>query len=214
MIRTVIVATYPVARAGLAALIESDPEIEVVVSTSGIGELISLVESQAPDAIVLDVGDELDHWLDGLAGATHAGAIPPTLVLAGTPEVVSDAMRAGARGMLLRDASAEEMIEAVRAIARGLVVVDTRAAAVLTRPESRPADVPAQSGLPIEPLTSREREVLQLIARGFPNKAIAVDLGISEHTVKFHVGSILDKLGASSRSEAIARAARFGLIVL
>lgn len=210
MIRIFIAAAYPAARAGLITLIRSDPEIEIAGSASDSTELITLVESLAPDIILLDTGDDPEPWLESLSGS---GAFPPVLLLSGSPEFAADALRAGARGLLLHGATMEEMIEAVHAVARGLVVLDPRAASVLTEELFQPARARPEPS-PLEPLTDREREILQLIARGLPNKAIAAELGISEHTVKFHVGSIFDKLAVSSRAEAVAQAGRAGLIVL
>ena len=109
--------------------------------------------------------------------------------------------------------AAEAIVAALYGVFAGLVVLDSRAVGRIL--ERRAA--PSPSGPPTgdyEALTRREHEVLQLIAQGLPNKTIAAELGISEHTVKFHVGSILAKLEASSRAEAVARAARQGLIVL
>lgn len=212
MIRVLIAAAYPVARAGLTTLIHSNPEIEIAGSATDIDELITRVESLAPDVILLDTGDEPDSWLEFLAGPARAGTFPPVLLLAGSPEIVADVLRLGTHGLLLRDATTEEMVEAIHAVARGLVVLDPRAASVLVEEFFHPARAQREPAM-LEPLTDREREILQLIARGLPNKAIAAELHISEHTVKFHVGSIFDKLAVSSRAEAVAQAGRSGLIV-
>lgn len=212
MIRIVIVAAYPVARAGLASLTSPDAEIEISGSANDINELITLVESLAPDVVLLDAGDETDHWLEFLAGLVGAGTFPPVLLVAGSAEAVADALRVGVRGLLPRDVTSEELIDATHAVARGLVVLDPRAASVLAEEIFHPAPLRREPAM-LEPLTGREREILQLIARGLPNKAIATDLHISEHTVKFHVGSIFDKLAVSSRAEAVAQAGRSGLIV-
>ncbi len=212
MIRIVIAAAYPVARAGLTTLINTDSEIEIAGSANDIDELITGVESLAPDVILLDTGDEADSWLESLAGLLGAGTFPPVLVLAGSPEIVAEALRLGVRGLLLRDATTEEMMAAIHAVAQGLAVLDPRAASVLVEEMFHPPPVRREPAV-LEPLTDREREILQLIARGLPNKAIAAELHISEHTVKFHVGSIFDKLAVSSRAEAVARAGRSGLIV-
>ncbi len=212
MIRVLIAAAYPVARAGLTMLITSDPEIEIAGSATDIDELITRVESVAPDVILLDTGDEPDSWLEWLAGLPRAGTFPAVLLLAGSPEIVSEVLRLGMHGLLLRDATTEEMVAAVHAVAQGLVVLDPRAAPVLAEEPVLPAPSPPGPAT-VEPLTDREREILQWIARGLPNKAIAAELHISEHTVKFHVASIFDKLAVSSRAEAVAQAGRAGLIV-
>ena len=117
-----------------------------------------------------------------------------------------EALGAGARGVILRDASGPRLAAAVQAVAEGLIVLDAGAAESVLRP--RPA-FPAA----VETLTPREQEVLQLLAQGLSNKLIAARLGISDHTVKFHVNAILGKLGAQSRTEALAQAARLGLVL-
>ena len=111
--------------------------------------------------------------------------------------------------MLDRDATRDEIVAAVQAAAAGLVALEPRDAAALMGGAAR---APAQS--PVEPLTPREIEVLRMLAEGEGNKAIAFKLGISEHTVKFHVASILAKLHASSRTEAVTIGVRRGLILL
>jgi DNA-binding NarL/FixJ family response regulator len=112
---------------------------------------------------------------------------------------------------LLKDAGADEILAALRAVTQGLVVLDPAIARLTTL--RQPALTPTSAGLD-EALTDRETEVLQLLSLGLPNKTIATRLGISEHTAKFHVGSILAKLGAASRTEAVTLAARRGLLVL
>ena len=113
----------------------------------------------------------------------------------------------GPRAYLTREAGAEELAAAVRAVSQGLAVFSPALLAGRSPSEATQAPSP-------DVLTEREREVLPLLADGLPNKAIALRLGISEHTVKFHVGAILSKLGASSRTEAVVLAARRGLLPL
>lgn len=212
MVRVLVAAPYPMTRAGLAALLQAEPDLEVAGTVGDSAALVDQSEALAPNVILLDAGDEPDRWLDDLSRLLGTAGPPPVLLLAGDLQVAGEALRGGVTGLLLRDATSEEVAQAVRAAALGLVVLDRRATAALTNPPP-PAQPSGESAL-VEPLTHREREILQLIAQGLPNKAIAAELRISEHTVKFHVGSILDKLGASSRSEALARAARAGLIIL
>jgi DNA-binding NarL/FixJ family response regulator len=114
----------------------------------------------------------------------------------------------------LRDATTEEIVAAMRAVGGGLVTLDRRLAhGALTAPErvTVPTELAAGAG---EPLTPRERDVLQLMAEGLPNKLIAARLSISEHTAKFHVSAIMTKLGAASRTEAVTIGARRGLLIL
>jgi two-component system nitrate/nitrite response regulator NarL len=118
------------------------------------------------------------------------------------------AWSAGARGLFLRDANITSLVAGLAAASQGLVVLDPDLAGMVL-PDRGVLLVP-----PMEELTPRELEVLLLLAEGLPNKAIASHLGISEHTVKFHVNAILGKLGAQSRTEAVIRATRMGLISL
>lgn len=214
MTRVLIVAAYPLTRAGLGTLLQAEPDLDVAGDAADPAEVVPAVDELAPDVLLLDPGDDTERWLDDLANMTEFDALPPVLLITGNADLAAEALRAGVAGILLRDATPDEIVDAVRAVEAGLVVLDRRAAREITVP---PSDVtpPSPSEIaPSDPLTPREREILQLIAQGLPNKAIASQLGISEHTVKFHVGSILDKLGASSRAEALARASRAGLIVL
>ncbi|HKZ50710.1 MAG TPA: response regulator transcription factor, partial [Dehalococcoidia bacterium] len=120
----------------------------------------------------------------------------------------AEAWASGAQGLLLRDVDAAILLTALRAVSQGLVVLASELAAAV--PPAR-----ARGAMPLaEELTPRELEVLQLLAEGLPNKSIAQRLGISEHTVKFHVNAILGKLGAQSRTEAVILATRLGLVLL
>ncbi len=132
----------------------------------------------------------------------------PVIALLPEESEAGDAWSAGARALLLREASPESMVAALEAAAAGLAVFDPLLIPPLASPRLEPSDRLT------EQLTPREREVLQLIARGQSNKEIARQLGISEHTVKFHVNSILGKLNAQSRTEAVVRATRLGLVFL
>jgi DNA-binding NarL/FixJ family response regulator len=129
------------------------------------------------------------------------------LALPWTTDQARDALAAGARGVLSRDRLEQELLASLQAVSLGLIVLDEAFAEGLLRPAA-PADAL------VEPLTARESEVLQLLAEGLTNRALGERLGISEHTAKFHVNAILGKLAARSRGEAIAQAARLGLLVL
>ena len=171
-------------------------------------------ETARPDVVVLDLGRQ--PLGPGGAGAAAVRAVvgspgaPAVVVLAehagGTAR--AEARRSGARGVLPRTASAGEIAAAVAAVAAGLVVLHPD---VVASPRPASADTPSASG---EPLSAREREVLALLAEGLGNKAIAARLGISSHTVKFHVAAILDKLGAGTRAEAVTVGVRRGLLLI
>jgi DNA-binding NarL/FixJ family response regulator len=197
-LRLLIVGEDALARAGLRALAEA----------AGLH-----VTADVPPAELEDGGDdEADAaaWDIGVSGVldrlrTLSERIPVVAVLGGE-EQAGEALTAGARGVLLRDRVEDRLLPALAAATAGLVTLDEGLAESLLRPRS--------AFLLAEPLTPREVEVLQLLVEGLTNRRIGERLGISEHTAKFHVNAILGKLGAQSRSEAVAQAARLGLVLL
>ena len=159
-------------------------------------EDILVVESDA-DVALIDVGS--------LTNIAQCGA--PALLLISDASQVNQALAAGARGVISRDSTPRQIHAALRAIAEGLRVIDGDAT---LRPLSeRTADAEL-----VEPLTARELEVLRLLSAGMTNKEIASRLGITEHTIKFHVNAILGKLDAETRTEAVVHAARLGIVTL
>ncbi len=206
MIRVLVTAESAITRAGLEAVLRANPSIEVVGSARALDSAAAEIERLAPDVIVAEVTGELPELT--------AAPVTATVLLSHNPqpEWIREALRAGARAVLPADASGEEVVAAVEAAAAGLVVVDPRDLESLIG-----TALPAPRGMigtEVQPLTSREIEVLRMIAEGHGNKTVAWKLGISEHTVKFHVGSIMSKLGASSRTEAVSIGIRRGLILL
>ncbi|MCC7365508.1 MAG: response regulator transcription factor [Dehalococcoidia bacterium] len=198
-ITVLVLAAYPSARAGLAALLAGEPGIAVVAQGAWPPELDA---AYAPAAVIVaEAGDDA-----ATAAAALDEAFPgvPAVLLGEWTRVQVDG---APRGYLSRDATAEELAAAVRAVHAGLTVLGPgiRAAAPGATEAAFSQDTT---------LTEREREVLVLLAAGLPNKGIALQLGISEHTAKFHVGTILSKLGAASRTEAVMVAARRGLLPL
>jgi DNA-binding NarL/FixJ family response regulator len=193
MTRVLVAARSPVSRAGLQALVKEAGA--VVAGSASAGELVELAPELHPDVILWQMAADED-----------AAAILRTLaghdVVLLTSNAALDLIRAGARGVLPLDASAAQIGIALEAAASGLGVF---------APERLDS-----SGGPrgASPLTAREREVLHLIAEGLANKEIAWRLGISDHTVKFHVSALLGKLGAGSRAEAISAGIRRGVIML
>lgn len=161
-------------------------------------------DSPAPaaDVLLMETGD--GEW-------THVADLPiPVVLLVDSMDLalMGSALRAGIRGVIARDATADELEGAIQAVHAGLVVTP---AGVLA--ELLPAGQSVVEEL-AEPLSDREREVLDLVAEGLSNKLIAFQLSISEHTVKTHVASIFAKLGVSSRTEAVSQAIRRGLVML
>lgn len=193
-----VVADSPVVRRGLAEILGSSADLTVVESAS-LGEAAGLGGGKL-DVIVADVPG--DSPADVALMPVPAGV--PVLALVDRPEQVREVLRLGAHGAVRRDAPSERLAAASRAVAAGLHAFDPESFAPLLAPR------------PVEPdvLTPREREVLELVANGLPNRLIAEALGVSDHTVKFHVRSLLEKLGADTRADAVARAARRGLLTL
>lgn len=215
-LRVLVIAEDPLARAGLAALLSSE-EVLIVVGRAVPGEALAATsEALKPDVIVWDLGWQGEASLGHLSDATLD---VPVLALVSEEEDARAALAAGAMGALRRDAEAPRIALALAAAAQKLVVVDAAfapAIAAARPPRLAPDQSPEVDMEPplLEELTARELEVLRLLAEGLPNKTIAQRLDISEHTVKFHVNSLLGKLGASSRTEAVVRATRLGLILL
>jgi two-component system nitrate/nitrite response regulator NarL len=209
-VRVIVVAGDPLARAGLAAVLNGQPGCTVVGQGSAAADLAGQVAIYRPDAIVWDLGWDPDAILsaddDRPADLAEVGA--PVVALLPDDRFAAGVWSAGARGLVLRDAAANDLVAALRAVVAGLVVLDPALAGAVLPVQAQ------QDGLLVEDLTPRELEVLQLLAEGLSNKAIGVRLAISEHTVKFHVNAILGKLGAQSRTDAVVRATRLGLIIL
>jgi DNA-binding NarL/FixJ family response regulator len=196
VIRIAVAARSSVVRAGLESVVRGSSALELAGSLDW--ALIASAELDA-DVLLLDVGDALPEQLPERA-----------VLLLDTSDsaLVNAALRSGIRGVLSREAAVDEIESAIQAVHAGLVVL-TPASLPDLLPELRTAVEDLK-----EPLSERELEVLNLIAEGHSNKLIAQSLSISEHTVKTHVASIFEKLGVSSRTEAVSQAIRRGLVML
>lgn len=194
MISVLVAAGSFVVRAGLKALVEQAPECRVAGS-AGSGNLVEQAIELHPDVVLWQISPDEDP-----AAALHALPHQPVVLLTSNPP--HELIRAGARGVLPPGVSGIQIGIALQAAAADLVVLS---------PDSTtsPAASQAASGL-----TARETEVLRMIAEGLANKEIAYRLGLSEHTVKFHVSALLGKLGAGSRAEAVGAGIRQGIIML
>ncbi len=214
-LRILVIADDPLARAGLATLLAQQPGCAVVGRVSSGDDLPTLVDIYRPDALVWDMGWHPDAAIERLS--EHVESTPPVAVLLPDESRVVEIWSAGVRAILRRDADPPQIAAALPALMQGLSVVDVAFAAALARPVgmSTPKLWDDRESEPlVEELTPRELAVLRLVAEGLPNKTIALRLGISEHTVKFHINAILGKLGVASRTEAVVRATRLGLILL
>lgn len=207
MIRLLVVDDHPIVRQGLTAVLEDEPEFEVAGTAGSAEEAIELAGRLRPEVILLDLE------LPGMGGIEAIGHLlhqaPETGILVFTAyagdERVIGAVRAGAKGYLLKGAAAGEIARAVRAVRAGETFLEPVAASTLIAHLSAPRRA---SGL----LTEREQMVLRLVAQGLPNKQIARSLQITERTVKFHVTSILRKLDADNRAQAVNNAMQRGLL--
>jgi DNA-binding NarL/FixJ family response regulator len=206
-IRVLLADDHPVVRAGIRQLLESAGDISVIAEAADGLEASRLIEEHKPDVAVLDIrmpemgGIELTRWI-----RTH---VPGTGVLVLTaydddPYVMA-VLQAGANGYVLKTADAADLIHAVRSVHEGKSALDP----VIARKVMALIAGKRDEGI-IEKLTDRELEVLALVAKGYTNKAIGVQLSISDRTVQGHLAKIFNKLQASSRTEAVMRAVSMG----
>jgi two-component system, NarL family, response regulator YdfI len=193
VIRLLIVAPSPVVRAGLEALLAGSSDVLL----AGAQEDFTAVESLRPDVVLAAV--EPEELAPARAIVVLSGAVA---------EWTQEMLRAGVRAVLPANATPAEILAAIHAAAAGLAAIDPEELDGLLAPASRTAFAAPQ------PLTARELDVLRMMAEGAANKTIAWKLTISEHTVKFHVASIMTKLDAGSRTEAVTIGIRHGLILI
>lgn len=206
--RVLIVSPSPLARSGLESLIRPMPET-TVVGSGPLSEAASLAGQLQPDVVVVDagLGDLAD--LEPIRDLALVQPGLPIVVLALDTADQAAALHLGAAALLPSSVDAESLRAAILAAARGLVTIARQDLAALLPPEAEPR---AAAGTMIEAPTRRELEVLQLLAQGLTNREMAERLGVSEHTVKFHVTALLGKFDARTRAEAVARAIRLGLL--
>ncbi len=208
-IRILVADDHPMLREGLVAVLSTQPDFDVVGEAADGEEVVRLAELLEPDVILLDL--EMPN-VDGVAALERlkeSGAEARTVVFTAydTDERILAALRAGAKGYLLKGASRQEIFDAVRTVRSGGSLFGPGVTTRLLRRVER------EEGSP-DALTPRELEVLRLVAEGLSNREIAARLFVTERTVKFHVSSLLHKLGAGNRTEAVRVAVRRGLIQL
>ena len=207
MIRILVVDDHPIVRDGLVAVLQDQPDLQVVGSVGTAEEAVALAARLRPDVVLLDL--ELPD-VDGVAAIPRLGeAAPAARVIVfsayDTDDQVFGAIQAGARGYLLKGADVAEIVRAIRGVHDGGSHLAPRVAARVLGAVGAPRRSPTR-------LSAREREVLQLLAQGLATKQIARSLGVTERTVKFHVASIFAKLGATNRAQAVALAAQHNLL--
>jgi DNA-binding NarL/FixJ family response regulator len=242
MIRILLADDHPIVREGLRAVLETQPDFEVVAEAASGDEAVRQALTLQPDILLLDLEMPV---LDGVEAIRHLRQQRPTsriivFTAFDNDERIIHAVQAGANGYLLKGAPREEIFQAIRITMQGGSLLQPVVASKLLRHVGHQPIPPVSPGLdrggpgrpqesalhphsmpalhshtpPFEMLTERELEVLNLLAQGMPNKEIASTLVISERTAKFHVSSIMGKLGATNRTEAVSLAAQKGLITL
>jgi len=210
VIRVFIVAASPLSRARLQSLVKAR-KVEVVGGAPNLESLWGQPPEVEVDVVLVEAsGDSFDEMIDSLS-QSQLSSEAAIVVLSdhSEPRRFAEAMRAGVRAILPSDLSPDQIVAGLEAAATGLIVLHPAEVGAMF-----PATAPSPLAELIEPLTPRESEVLQMLASGLANKEIASRLSISEHTVKFHVASILGKLGAASRTEAVTLGIRRGLVLL
>lgn len=208
-IRLLIADDHPVVVDGLVAILSTQPDFEVVGTASNGREAVDRTLQLEPDVLLIDL--EMPE-MDGAEVLTHLRDLnqaPRAIVFTAfdTDERILGAVQAGAQGYLLKGAPRDELFNAIRVVHGGGSLLQPLVMNKLLRQISQREAADA-----LDPLSPRELEVLRLMARGLQNKEIAAELVIAERTVKFHVSSILSKLNAGNRTEAVTRALEYGLI--
>jgi NarL family two-component system response regulator LiaR len=212
-IRILVADDHPVVRDGLTAMLATQPDFQVVGEAANGDQVVQMVARLEVDIVLLDLempGMDGVEALQALQGQ-HSEIRAIVFTAFDTDERILGALKAGAQGYLLKGAPREELFRAIRVVSEGGSLLQPVVASKLLQHMSAQADKEQPA---FEALTEREMEVLHLLGQGKPNKEIAEALVITERTVKFHVSSILAKLGAGNRTEAVMIAAQQGLIEL
>jgi DNA-binding NarL/FixJ family response regulator len=207
MIKLLIIDDHPIVHDGVAAILRSEPDIRIVGSASTIAEATARIAASEPDVALLDVRLPDEDGLDGIT--TILAAHPRLRVIMFTAydaeEYVYAAIKAGAKGYVVKGSPGQELVRAIRQVHAG----DSYLSPVIGATLARQVASPRRTGGLLSP---RELAVLRLVAAGQSNQQIAESLGITERTIKFHVTAIFNKLGADNRAQAVALAAKRGLL--
>jgi DNA-binding NarL/FixJ family response regulator len=209
-IRILVADDHPIVREGLVAILSSQPDFQVIGQAGSGAEVVEKVARERPDVLLLDLEMPDMDGVEALRRLRESGIQVRVIVFTAfdSDERILSAVRAGAQGYLLKGVPREEVFTAIRVVHAGNSLLQPIVASRLLRQVSQQS---AGSVTGIHTLTARELEVLRLLMRGLQNKEIASELVVTERTVKFHVSSILMKLGAGNRTEAVAIASKQGL---
>lgn len=208
-IRVILADDHVVVRAGIRHFLEQGADIQVVGEASNGKDACELIEELMPDVAVLDIqmpsmsGIEVTRWIK----ASHLPVGILVLTAYDDEPFVKAVLQAGANGYVLKTSEPQEIVNAVRDVFQGKSVLDPTLAQKLIARLSGKSDP-----VMVEPLSERELQILTLTAKGFTNKAIGVQLSISDRTVQNHLANIFQKMNAESRTEAVMRAVSLGLI--
>lgn len=229
MIRILLADDHPIVREGLRAVLETQDDFEVIAECANGEEVLKQVAQMQPDMLLLDLEMPVMDGVETIR-RLHQDYPPTTTTMLTMPRIIVftafdnderiiHAIQSGADGYLLKGEAREEIFRAIRVTMQGGSLLQPVVASKLlhhVRQQTNTTPTPsfatnAKASIPVELLTERELEVLHLLAQGMPNKEIAAHLVISERTAKFHVSSIMGKLGATNRTEAVSLAAQRGL---
>ena len=206
-----LAAASTVRRAGLETLVKKTPLLKLAGSLHGPLAIAQYAAQLQPDVVLLDFENENRSFESAALPRIPSGFPVVALIDEPSADWTAHALRSGARAILPRDSGMDEILSAIQAAHAGLVLLDPEVTQDLV---ARIPTSAAQSSPALDDLTPREIEVLRMLAEGLGNREMAARLGISDHTVKFHISSILDKLGAATRTEAVIMGIRMGIILL
>ena len=213
MIRVCLVEDQTIVRQGLRSLLALNDDIEVAAEASDGDEAIAVIEREKPDVVLLDLRMPRLDGLGVLQRLRERGTSRPTLILTTFDDdtMLFEAVRAGAKGWLLKDVSLERLTDAIRTVANGGTCIEPVITERIMRALER-SNVAFESAELPEPLTDREKTILRLLAGGYSNREISQLLAINEGTVKNHISSVLSKLGVRDRTRAVLKAIDLGVI--